>query len=772
MNAFIRVLPFAFSLCHCRRVQTAIKENEAKTDALDNLLLALNPIAAGPRRIPESMTNHLARANARYPAFLMSEDAEAPKGDTYKFEAEVSKVMDIIINSLYSDKDIFLRELVSNAADACDKKRFETVGEGAYQGRVRITPDRDGNTITIEDNGIGMTKEELQTNLGRIAQSGTKKFQQALEEKDKGEESSLIGQFGVGFYSAFLVADKVTVITKSVDGPQLRWESKQADEYTITDDDSPPIEVSGTRIVLSLKEDMDKYTDTSTVRQMLKKYSEFLQFPIEVWSEKTEYETVPDEAANVNLTEGEEPKTKTVPKTTKAWEKVNSAEPLWMQEPKDITKEAYTEFYKTTFGQYDDLLAQTHFSLEGQIEFRAILFVPSSVPWELSQDMFNEKVRPVKLYVKRVFISDKFSEELLPRWLQFLKGIVDSDDLPLNVSREILQKSRTLTIIRKRLIRRAIDMIKKLQEDSEKWATFNKNFGKYVKVGLIEDKDNKDQIMQIATFETNQEESTTMADIKSRMKEGQKQIYYVTGASKAAAMASPALERVKAKGYEIILALNQIDEVALSGLGQYDGVDVKDATKADVDLDETDEEKKEKAETQEDFKATCDFIADVLGELVDKVEVSNRLQSSPSALVQPQYGMSPSMQRFMKAQVPGSAQDFKANLEINAKHEVIKKLSTMVAADAGTPTVATTNYAKLVYDMAAVSSGWELKDPANFAKRVAALMGGGVSALGSLDGAEASKDKDEPKEAEVVEDTKEPKEEPKEDEPITPEVIE
>mmetsp|Transcript_37327 Transcript_37327/g.59821 ORF Transcript_37327/g.59821 Transcript_37327/m.59821 type:complete len:771 (+) Transcript_37327:82-2394(+) len=770
MNAFIRVLPFAFSLCHCRRVQTAIKENEAKTDALDNLLLALNPIAAGPRRIPESMTNHLARANARYPAFLMSEDAEAPKGDTYKFEAEVSKVMDIIINSLYSDKDIFLRELVSNAADACDKKRFETVGEGAYQGRVRITPDRDGNTITIEDNGIGMTKEELQTNLGRIAQSGTKKFQQALEEKDKGEESSLIGQFGVGFYSAFLVADKVTVITKSVDGPQLRWESKQADEYTITDDDSPPIEVSGTRIVLSLKEDMDKYTDTSTVRQMLKKYSEFLQFPIEVWSEKTEYETVPDEAANVNLTEGEEPKTKTVPKTTKAWEKVNSAEPLWMQEPKDITKEAYTEFYKTTFGQYDDLLAQTHFSLEGQIEFRAILFVPSSVPWELSQDMFNEKVRPVKLYVKRVFISDKFSEELLPRWLQFLKGIVDSDDLPLNVSREILQKSRTLTIIRKRLIRRAIDMIKKLQDDGEKWAKFNKNFGKYVKVGLIEDRDNKDQILQIATFETSAEESTTLADIKSRMKEGQKQIYYVTGASKAAAMASPALERVKAKGYEIILALNQIDEVALSGLGQFDGIDVKDATKADVDLDETDEEKKEKAETQEDFKATCDFIADVLGELVDKVEVSNRLESSPSALVQPQYGMSPSMQRFMKAQVPGSAQEFKANLEINAKHEVIKKLSSMVAADAGTPTVATTNYAKLVYDMAAVSSGWELKDPANFANRVAALMGGGVAALENVGGAADSKadDSKEIKEAEVISEAEDTSEETV----ITPEVIE
>merc|ERR1719401_74229 len=388
-----------------------------------------------------------------------------------------------------------------------------------------------------------MTKEELQENLGRIAMSGTKKFGEALKEKGGAEASNLIGQFGVGFYSSFLVADKVQVITKSIDGPQLRWESESADKYSITEDDSTPIEGSGTRIVLHLKEDMDKYLDTYTLRNMLKKYSEFLQFPIQIWAEKTEYEQVPDETAEVK--EGEEPKMKTVPKTTNVWETVNSATPLWLREPREVTDDEYKEFYKTTFGQYDEPLAKAHFALEGQIEFRALLFMPSTVPWELSQDMFNEKVHPMKLYVKRVFISDKFSEELLPRWLQFLKGMVDSDDLPLNVSREILQKSRTLMIMRKRLIKKAIAMIKGLQGNTEQWKTFNDNFGRYVKVGLIEDKDNKDEILKIATFDSSHStELTTMADYASRMKEGQKQIYYITGSSRKTAMSSPVLERL------------------------------------------------------------------------------------------------------------------------------------------------------------------------------------------------------------------------------------
>jgi heat shock protein beta len=390
--------------------------------------------------------------------------------------------MDIIINSLYSDKDIFLRELISNAADACDKKRFLSLTEDSttsFEGRVRIVADKEANTLTIEDNGIGMSKADLKNNLGKIAQSGTKKFTEALGAG--ASATNLIGQFGVGFYSAFLVASKVTVVTKAAGEAQLRWESEEASSYTISEDSSDPIEESGTRLILSLKEEADKYTEDFTLRDMLKRYSEFVAFPIELWSEKTTYETVPDPDAEAK--EGEPPPTKSVPKTTQVWDKVNSAKPLWMRAPKDVSKEEYDEFYKTTFKAYDTPDAYTHFSLEGQVEFRALLFLPSTVPWELSQDMFNEKVKAVKLFVKRVFISDSFEEELLPRWLSFLKGVVDSDDLPLNVSREILQKSRVLSIISKRLVRKSLDMFKDISKDEAKFEAFNNNFGRYIKVG-------------------------------------------------------------------------------------------------------------------------------------------------------------------------------------------------------------------------------------------------------------------------------------------------
>ena len=426
---------------------------------------------------------------------------EAPavaEAETYEFEAEVSKVMDIIINSLYSDKDIFLRELVSNASDACDKKRFLSLTDdsvGAYEGRIRLIGDKEKNTLTIEDNGIGMTKKDLQENLGRIAQSGTKKFTEALGSTDA---TNLIGQFGVGFYSGFLVADRISVITKSAGGEQLRWESEQASKYSIAVDDSEPIEESGTRLVLHLKEDADKYIDDYTLRDMLKRYSEFISFPIELWAEKTEYDTIPDPDAEVK--EGEEPPTKTVPRTSNVWEKVNLAKPLWMRPPKEVTDEEYSEFYKTTFKQYDEPMAKVHFSLEGQVEFRAMLFLPSSVPWELSQDMFNEKVKPMKLFVKRVFISDNFEEQLLPRWLSFLKGMVDSEDLPLNVSRELLQKSRVLSIIAKRLVRKALDMFNDIAKDEQKFDKFSANFGRYIKVGVIEDQDNKDALLKLASF--------------------------------------------------------------------------------------------------------------------------------------------------------------------------------------------------------------------------------------------------------------------------------
>jgi heat shock protein beta len=715
--------------------------------------------------------------------------------ETFEFEAEVSKVMDIIINSLYSDKDIFLRELVSNASDACDKKRFLKLTDeqsGGYDGRIRIIGDKKTNTLTIEDNGVGMTRKELQTNLGRIAQSGTKKFTEALGSG--GDANNLIGQFGVGFYSAFLVADKVTVITKAEGGEQLKWESESANKYTISEDDSAPIEVSGTRLVLTLKEEADKYIDDYTLRDMLKRYSEFISFPIEMWAEKTEYDTVPDPDAEVK--EGEEPPTKTVPRTTNVWEKVNVAKPLWMRDPKEVKDEEYSEFYKTTFKAYDEPAAHVHFSLEGQVEFRAMLFCPSTVPWELSQDMFNDKVKPMKLFVKRVFISDNFEEALLPRWLSFLKGMVDSEDLPLNVSRELLQKSRVLSIISKRLVRKSLDMFKDISKDEAKFEAFNNNFGRYIKVGVIEDKDNKDKLLDLATFvSSTQEKAATLPDYVSRMKEGQKQIYYLSGASKAAAAASPVLEGLRNKGYEVLLALDQIDEIALQGIGKYKDFDVIDAAKENADLGEMSEEEKGQTESaKEELKATTEFLKATLGSRVDKVDVSSRLTSSPSALVQPQWGMSPQMQRFMRAQAAASGTDdamlggMASNLEINPKHPVILKLKEMVGEGGEAVGDSARGYAELIHDVAAVSSGYELVDAAAFAKRVVALMDGGVDALAMFaaaagEGAAAqggeppATEAEWPGEGEAVEEASEtiietPEDEGEDDDtPITPEVL-
>ena len=723
-----------------------------------------------------------ARHAARTSGGIFAQETEAPpatEGETYEFEAEVSKVMDIIINSLYSDKDIFLRELVSNASDACDKKRFLRLtddGSGGYDGRIRIIGDKETNTLTIEDNGVGMTKKELQTNLGRIAQSGTKKFTEALGSG--GEASNLIGQFGVGFYSAFLVADRVTVVTRAEGEEQLRWESESANKYTISTDDSSPIENSGTRLILSLKEDADKYLDDYTLRKMLKKYSEFISFPIEMWAEKTEYDTVPDPDAEVK--EGEEPPTKTVPRTTNVWETVNSAKPLWMREPKEVEADEYDEFYKTTFKAYDTPATYTHFSLEGQVEFRAMLFCPSTVPWELSQDMFNEKNKPMKLFVKRVFISDNFESELLPRWLSFLKGMVDSEDLPLNVSRELLQKSRVLSIISKRLVRKALDMFKDLRKDEAKWETFQSNFGRYLKVGVIEDTENKDKLLELATFasSTPEDKPTSLPDYVSRMPTEQKQIYYLSGASKAAAASSPVLERLKKKGFEVLFALDQIDEIALQGVGKYKDFDVVDAAKENADLGEVSEEEKKEAEAaKEELKATTEFLKSALGSRVDKVEVSSRLEESPSALVQPQWGMSPQMQRFMRAQAAAQGTEdammagMAANLEINPKHPVVTRLQGMVAKGDEASSAAS-GYAELLYDVAAVASGYELTNPGAFAKRVVALMEGGEDALAELEAAEAeAKTATEGVEVEAPPEDEVADEVADEDKPIEPEVV-
>lgn len=398
--------------------------------------------------------------------------------------------MEIIINSLYSDRDVFLRELVSNAADACDKKRFlsitSDVASESEGPEIKIKADKVNQYLIIEDSGVGMTKEELKNNLGKIAQSGTKKFVEALGQGGGSTDVvNLIGQFGVGFYSGFLVADKMTVETKSMNAEEsFTWESEAGESFTVSEGAAltgEPFENgSGTRLILHLKEDALDFLEDRKLSDLLGKYSEFIEFPIYVWKEKTEYKQVPDEEANKDLAEGEELKMKTVPETTEAYEKMNTQKPIWLRSPKEVTEEEYNEFYKAAFkNTYDEPQGYTHFSLEGQVECKALLYIPGTLPFELSKDMFDDQARNLRLYVKRVFINDNF-DDMIPRWLKFIKGVVDSDDLPLNVGREILQKSKVLSIINKRLVRKSLDMIRDIEADEEesKYIMFWNNFGK------------------------------------------------------------------------------------------------------------------------------------------------------------------------------------------------------------------------------------------------------------------------------------------------------
>jgi len=677
--------------------------------------------------------------------------------------------MDLIINSLYSDKDIFLRELVSNAADACDKKRFLSItddGAAEVKPEIKIKCDAENGTIIIEDSGVGMTKNELINNLGKIAQSGTKAFMDALG--DGTADVSLIGQFGVGFYSSYLIADKVDVITKSMQegSPQLKWTSTADSSYTIEEDDSSePIEGSGTRLVLHVKDEAAEYLESSKIEDLLMRYSEFIEFPISVWKEKTEYKTVPDDEANKDLPEGEEPKTKTVPETTEGYETINSQKPIWLRPPKEVEEQEYKDFYKSAFrAAYDEPIKWTHFVLEGQVECKSLLYIPGMLPFELSKDMFDENSRNIRLYVKRVFINDQF-EDLMPRWLKFVRGIVDSDDLPLNVSREILQKSKVLSIINKRLVRKSLDMIREIAEDEDKskYIMFWNNFGKYLKVGAVEDDVNRKDITPLLRFFSSKsgEEYTSLDEYVEAMPEAQKAIYYVTGDGREGASMSPVVEKLSSRGYDVLFATEPLDEIMIESLRSYKEKDIVDAAKENLKLeDEDDEETKKKKESlQEEFKEVATYLETLLKDKISKVKISDQLSESPAALVQSAYGMSPTMQRYMRAQsvaaggdgnVPGMNQ---AVLEVNPKHPIVKDLARKVQQDKESKELA--NSALLMYDVAAMTSGYDVRDMKGFAKRVMGLMGANVAGEGgSSDVAEvvATKDssEEESEEPEVV----------------------
>jgi len=643
--------------------------------------------------------------------------------------------MDIIINSLYSNKDVFLRELVSNAADACDKKRFLSLTEKDEQPedmKLRIRPDKEARTLTIEDNGVGMQKSELIKNLGSIARSGTANFVKNLGQGS--DDVSLIGQFGVGFYSAFLVANKIEVYSKSFNDEEggrkiHKWQS-EGGSFTITD--SPDTELfgdaSGTKIVLHLKEEAQEYLDSGKLSDLLKKYSEFITFPIELWNEKVQYDQVVDTSKPVE--EGQKPKMKSVPRSVYEWDIMNKMKPIWLRSPDVVNGSEYSEFYKTTFKAFDEPLTVTHFKVEGQIEFRALVFIPTTMPFELTRDMFSEQGRAMRLYVKRVFINDKF-EDLIPRWLTFARGVVDSEDLPLNVGREILQKSRTLKIIRKRVVRKVLDSIDDLREqDSEKFEQFWTSYGKYFKVGLVEDLDYKDELKRFVRFfsSTTGDNMTSLDEYVSRMKAGQDKIYFVTGEGKKAAQMAPAMEKMKQMGLEVLYMVDPLDEICGQSIVDYDGHKLVDINKAGLDFNRTETEKSELENLQKDYEPLATWLKKELGEKVQKVQLSERLVDSPATLVQGEWGMSPMMQRYMKSQTTSSAQDSafamgsrnQAILEINPSHPVIQQMKRQMEQDPKSDT--TKDMTLMIFETASLIGGYQIEDPGDFARRVTKLM--------------------------------------------------
>jgi heat shock protein beta len=701
--------------------------------------------------------------------------------------------LDIIINSLYTQKEVFIRELISNSADALDKIRFLSVQDSSVLGdltdlSIKIELDPETKTISLTDSGIGMTKQDLINNLGTIAKSGTTQFIEAL----KGGNLNLIGQFGVGFYASFLAANKVTVTSKHNDDDQWVWESTAASSFTISKDPRGNTLKRGTKVTIHLKQDAYEYSETDRIRNLVKKYSEFINFPIYLWAKKDVTREVPDESAEEEEKKDEEgvekkeedelpkpPKTKRVTETVWDWELLNDNKAIWLRNREDIEEADYTKFYKSFSKDHEDPLAHTHFVAEGDVEFKSILFIPKHAPSDLFENYYG-KSASLKLYVRRVLINEKF-EELIPRYLNFIKGIVDSDDLPLNVSRESLQQLKMLKVMGRKLVRKALELITKLselksvdedeEEDEdeegdedettdqtkktsddetdeekekekkkkqaaiEKYNTFWKEFGKNIKLGIIEDAANRNKLAKVARWRSSKNTSSwiSLDDYVSRKKDNQDSIYYIGGEDREVLMKAPAIQGLLKKSYEVLLLDDPIDEYCMQHLTEYEKLKLVNVAKGDFKLHSDDDlEKKKLKKLRKMYEPLTRWWRTILKDSIEKVEISTRLVEDPALIVASEHGYSPNMERISRAQAYASAEkqnpfmSSKRILEINPSHPIIKELLERVKDNPDSPDQYTSDMATLLYDSALLNSGYALHDVAGFTKKFYKVFNGAL----------------------------------------------
>ncbi|GAA0687248.1 molecular chaperone HtpG [Dyella marensis] len=611
--------------------------------------------------------------------------------ETRKFEAEVAQVLHLVTHSLYSHKEIFLRELISNASDACDKLRFESIAQpdllaGDGELRIDVSWDPAARTVTVRDNGVGMSLDEVVANIGTIASSGTRRFLEAMSAEQK-TDARLIGQFGVGFYSAFVVADRVTVLTRRAGAPAgegVKWESDGKGEYSL---EGLELAERGTTVILHLKAGEDEFLQPWTLKSLITRYSDHVAFPIRMPLE-------------VDGKPGEE------------WETVNAASALWTKPKSEISDEDYQSFYKSLGHDFNDALAWTHNRVEGSQSFTTLLYIPAQPPFELMMGGRDER-KGLKLYIKRVFIMDA-AEELLPNYLRFVRGVVDADDLPLNVSREILQQNRQLERIKSACVKRVLDLLEKLARDEpEKFATFYKAFGNTLKEGIVEDHANRERIAKLLRFASTKGEgaaqTVSLDDYIGRMAPGQETIWYITADSHAAALGSPQLEAFKAKGIEVLLMSDRIDEWMLGSLSEYAGKKLQNVAKGELPLDEADKQRQEEASKA--AEPLLHKLKELLGERVKDVRVSARLTDSPSCLALSDFEMAPHLARLLR-EAGHDAPESKPTLEINPRHALLQRVEA--EGDEGKAR----DLANLLLEQAEITAGAQLPDPAGFVQRM------------------------------------------------------